>query len=121
MCLKLMVHSIPATSVISKAGLEAWTRGLALELAPAIRVNAVAPGLVDTNMARALRLDRDEQMPEHDERVLRETAQLGEMASLHPLARLGQPLEVAALILHVAQSEWMTGSVVTLDGGLSLT
>ncbi len=110
----------PATSVYaaSKAALEAFVRTWAQELAPeGIRVNAVAPGVVDTDMVRALRSGP----PPADAVALEEAvrAQLADLASLHPLGRLGTPDEVAATVLHALDAAWMTGSVITLDGGLT--
>lgn len=109
-----------AAYAASKAALESLTRTMALELAPDIRVNAIAPGLVDTAMARALRLAPGESPPVGEERAEREDAQFDAMNAMHPIGRVGKPAELAELILHMAQSAWMTGSVVTYDGGLSL-
>lgn len=109
-----------AAYAASKAAIESLTRTMALELAPALRVNAVAPGLVDTDMARALRLQPGEALPTGEERKRREGEQHEFMNAMHPMGRMGRPSEVAELILQVSQSAWMTGSVVTLDGGLSL-
>lgn len=88
----------------SKAALDAATRGLAQELAPRIRVNAVLPGVVDTDMVRSAR------SPE----------ELASLAQIHPLGRLGTADEVAALIVQILDTPWMTGSQVVLDGGLSV-
>lgn len=90
---------------VSKAALVHLTKQLALELAPGVRVNALAPGLVKTTMARALY--------EADEEGL---------AAAHPLRRLGLPDDVghAALFLASDASEWMTGEVLTIDGGMSV-
>lgn len=104
----------------SKAALNALTRGLALELAPyGIRVNAVLPGVVDTDMVRVPRpgggaLERGG----GDDAVVAE--QLAELARLHPLGRLGTPEEVAAVIVQTLHNTWQTGSLVTIDGGLTL-
>ncbi len=97
----------------SKAALLSVTRTLAAELAPAVRVNAVAPGVVDTDMPRQLRGADPAQDPR--EAVDR---QLKELTALHPLGRLGCPEEVADAVLFCMEAEWMTGSVLTLDGGL---
>jgi 3-oxoacyl-[acyl-carrier protein] reductase len=109
-----------AAYAASKAAIESLARTMALELAPGIRVNAVSPGLVDTDMARALRLQPGEVAPVGEERRKREASQYEAMAAMHPMGRMGQPAELADLILHVSQSAWMTGSIVTFDGGLSL-
>jgi NAD(P)-dependent dehydrogenase (short-subunit alcohol dehydrogenase family) len=88
---------------ISKAGLVHMTRQLALELAPGIRVNAVAPAVVKTRLAGLL-LENEEAT-----------------AALHPLHRLGEPEDVARLIVFLASdaSGWMTGTVVPVDGGVT--
>lgn len=97
---------------MAKAALDAMVRGLALELAPhAIRVNAVSPGVIDTAMVRGVRPDGLVDDAE---------GRLAELARLHPIGRLGQPDEVAETILHVLGARFMTGSIVVLDGGLSL-
>ena len=103
----------------SKAGLHAATRGLAVELAPAVTVNAVAPGVVDTAMARRLRLDPGEPEPRGVEAEARLAAQLETLRELHPLGRLGRPEEVARAVLYLLGAEWVTGSVLTIDGGLT--
>lgn len=89
----------------SKAALLHMTRQLALELAPKVRVNAVAPGLVKTHMARALW--------EPDEAGI---------AARHPLRRIGLPDDIAAATLFLASdaSSWITGATLVIDGGLSL-
>jgi len=91
---------------VSKAALVHLTRQLAMELAPGVRVNAVAPGLVKTDMARALW--------EPDEEA---------MAHLHPLGRIGVPDDIAsaALFLCCDASSWMTGEVVVIDGGAGVS
>ena len=119
------LSSRPAPSTVgyagTKAALEATTRGLAKELsARAIRVNAVAPGVVDTDMVRQPRVAPGTRAPEGAERERLVAEQLSALAYLHPLGRLGTAEEVAELIVQVLDAEWMTGSVVTLDGGLSL-
>lgn len=110
----LAVRVAPTTAVYAatKAGLDSITKTLAVELAPTkIRVNAVLPGVVDTDMIRA---PRDES---GDTTV---SAQLESLRALHPLARLGHPEEIAAVILGLLDHPWQTGSLVTVDGGLSV-
>jgi 3-oxoacyl-[acyl-carrier protein] reductase len=87
---------------VSKAALVHLTRQLAQELAPGVRVNAIAPGLVKTDMARAL-WEPDEQA----------------IARAHALGRIGVPDDVAtgALFLLSDASSWMTGEVLVVDGG----
>jgi 3-oxoacyl-[acyl-carrier protein] reductase len=100
-------HSIQpevAPYCASKAALEVLIRNLAYELGPrGIRVNAVAPGLVATDMSRALwEGEREEQE-----------------AGLLPLGRLGQPDDIAAAICFLLSpaSSWTTGQVLDVDGG----
>lgn len=105
----------------TKGAIAALTKNLALELAPErIRVNAVAPGVIDTDMVRTLRLRPGEAMPEGEARVLRERAQMDELARLHPLGRVGTADEVAEAIAFLLDAEFATGTVLTLDGGLSV-
>lgn len=105
----------------SKAALVALTKGAALELASKnVRVNAVAPGVVETDMTRALRLAPGEAPPDEHEREQRVRAQLEGLRRLHPLGRLGTVDEVAAAIVYLLDAEWVTGSVLTIDGGLML-
>lgn len=116
-------HPAPGTAAYaaSKGGVVALTRALARELAgDRIRVSAVAPGVVDTDMVRAPRLAAGEAPPEGAEREARVATQLAELESLHPLGRLGSPAEVAEAIVHLLDAPWTTGAVLTVDGGLSL-
>ncbi len=99
----------------SKAALISVTRTLAAELAPRVRVNAVVPGVVDTDMPRQLRATS--QVPSDNPRFAVDR-QLADLQALHPLGRLGRPEEVADAVLFCMESEWMTGSLLTLDGGL---
>jgi glucose 1-dehydrogenase len=96
----------------SKAGLIALTRNLALELAPRkIRVNAVSPGYVDTPMW------------EEWLRSAPDPAGLAEQtARLHPAGRRGLPADVAGAVAYLAssQAEWITGTQLVVDGGLTI-
>jgi len=104
----------------SKAALNAMTKTLALELARfGVRVNAVLPGGVETDMLRNPRLRPGESLAP-DELDTRVAAQLKALAALHPMGRLGEPREVAAVIVAVLDQTWQTGSLVTIDGGLSV-
>ena len=77
------------------------TRSLAAELAPSgIRVNCVAPGVIDTDMVKVLGQDT-----------------LDMLAEEIPMGRLGRPDEIAAMIFHLAEAGYTTGQVVTVDGG----
>ena len=77
------------------------TRSLAAELAPSgIRVNCVAPGVIDTDMVKVLGQET-----------------LDMLAGEIPMGRLGRPEEIARMILCLAEAEYTTGQVVTVDGG----
>lgn len=92
----------------SKAALVAYTKALALELAPQkIRANCVLPAMVQTDMATEGILD--EQQLEH-------------LAQSYPLKRLGQPQDIANLVTFLLSdaAEWMTGSSLVMDGGAQL-
>ncbi len=96
----------------SKGSVMALTRALATELAPHnIRVNAVAPGSVDTPMV-ANNLNR----LADPEQAKRQTA------AIHPMGRTAQPQEVARAIVYLASpaSSFTTGAVLTVDGGLTV-
>jgi len=115
------VAPLTAVYAATKAALNALTKSLALELAPhGIRVNAVLPGGVDTAMLRTPRLHPGESLSEAElqERV---ESQLGALSALHPLGRLGAAAEVAGVIVAALDQEWQTGSLITIDGGLSLS
>lgn len=88
----------------SKAALNQLTRSLALEWAPQVRVNAVMPAVVDTPI-HALRGMTSEQVQA--------------MGEMHPMKRVGQPEDVAAMIVFLLSdaSSWMTGTVIPVDGG----
>lgn len=92
--------SIPYAA--SKAALHHMTVLLAKTVGPEVRVNAVAPGLIDTPWTA-------------DWGVVREFVE-----AAAPLKRLGQPEDVAEVILSVARASYMTGQVVAIDGGLSI-
>jgi NAD(P)-dependent dehydrogenase (short-subunit alcohol dehydrogenase family) len=91
---------------LTKAALIYLTKQLAYELAPHVRVNAVAPGIVRTRLAEKL-------WREHESTVAAET----------PLARMGEPEDVASSVsfLAGAESSWMTGETLLLDGGRGLS
>jgi 3-oxoacyl-[acyl-carrier protein] reductase len=88
---------------ISKAALAYMTQQLAFELAPLIRVNAVAPGVVKTRLAGSLWEGREE-----------------EAGRAHPLGRVGVPEDVARAIVFLSSdaASWITGVVLPVDGGV---
>jgi NAD(P)-dependent dehydrogenase (short-subunit alcohol dehydrogenase family) len=98
---------------VSKSGVDQLTRCAALELAPKqVRVNAVNPGVVVTNLHRRSGMAE----PQY-------TAFLERARETHPLGRPGTPEEIAEAILYLAssRSSWMTGETIALDGGRHLT
>lgn len=98
---------------VSKAGVDQLTRCAALELAgKGIRVNAVNPGVVETNLHK-----RGGMSPEDYEKFL------ANAATTHPLGRAGRPEEVADLIYFLAsdQARWITGATYSIDGGRAQT
>ena len=95
-----------ASIAAAKGAVEGLTRSLATELAPGIRVNAIAPSLTDTPLAEIL---------------LSNDAKRQASADRHPLKRIGDPAETARLVgfLLGDDSGFMTGQILALDGGLS--
>jgi NAD(P)-dependent dehydrogenase (short-subunit alcohol dehydrogenase family) len=87
---------------VSKAALIHMTRQLALELAPTVRVNAVAPAVVKTRLSKLLWEDE------------------AGAAALHPLGRLGTPEDVADAIVFLCsdRATWITGVTLPVDGGV---
>jgi len=86
---------------VSKAGLIALTQGLAKALAPAVQVNAIAPGTV---------LLPEDTPPEERDRAIRRI----------PLARLGSPEDIVRAALYLLESDFVTGEVLSVDGGQRL-
>ncbi|MFP5252646.1 MAG: SDR family oxidoreductase [Actinomycetes bacterium] len=90
----------------SKAMLNHLTQELAVELGPDIRVNAVAPAVVKTKFATALYEGKEQ-----------------EVAEAYPLKRLGLPEDIGSVVAFLLSDDaaWMTGQIVTIDGGVTLT
>jgi NAD(P)-dependent dehydrogenase (short-subunit alcohol dehydrogenase family) len=100
----LVGGSMAPSYAASKGGVVNLTRQLALNWAPAVRVNCVCPGVVETPLTEELRRDRA-----WAERTLLK----------YPLGRFGQPEEIAAAILYLSSDEaaWVTGVALPVDGG----
>jgi NAD(P)-dependent dehydrogenase (short-subunit alcohol dehydrogenase family) len=90
---------------VSKAALIRLTMELAADLAPGIRVNAVAPAVVKTKFATALYEGREEQV-----------------SAAYPLGRLGVPQDIAGAVAFLLSDDaaWITGQTLVLDGGVTL-
>ena len=98
---------------VSKAAVDQLTRCAALELAPkGVRVNAVNPGVVRTNLHLNSGMNEDNY-----------AAFVDRSKTTHPLGRIGQPEEIADLILFLASSKagWITGTTYSIDGGRAQT
>jgi meso-butanediol dehydrogenase/(S,S)-butanediol dehydrogenase/diacetyl reductase len=92
----------------AKAGLISLTKSLAVEYGPVgVRANAVSPGTIRT--------------PAWDEQMAENPATLEALTEWYPLGRVGEPEDIAAAVCFLASgsSRWTTGSVLTVDGGLT--
>jgi NAD(P)-dependent dehydrogenase (short-subunit alcohol dehydrogenase family) len=91
----------------SKGAVMAMTKAMALDhAAENIRVNCIAPGIVETEMVARFSTDENARR---------------QRVALHPMRRFGQPAEIASAAVFLASDEsgWTTGSVITVDGGYS--
>lgn len=89
---------------VSKAGLDAMTKSLAKELGPSnIRVNSIAPGIIDTDMNSFLSKE-----------------ELSEIVNDIPLERIGLPSDVANTVLFLDKNSYITGQVIQVTGGWNL-
>lgn len=95
-----------ASVAMAKGAVEGLTRALGAELAPKIRVNAIAPSLTDTPLAKA---------------ITGQPAMAQALGQMHPLARLGTAADSArmAAFLVSDEADWITGQVIGVDGGRS--
>ena len=98
--------ALHASIGMAKAAVSGLTISLAAELAPKIRVNAIAPSLIQTPLGN--KVASSEQMQ-------------AAIASMHPLPRLGIPADIAALTVFLIspESSWITGQIFSVDGGRS--
>ena len=95
-----------ASVAASKGALEGLGKSLAAELAPKTRVNVIAPSITNTPLA---------------DRFLNNEAKMEKSAQRHPLKRVGEASDIAAMtrFLLSDDSSWMTGQILGLDGGMS--
>lgn len=95
-----------AVTAAAKGATEALTRSLAADLAPDVRVNCIAPSLLRTPLAKPLT----------DNEVMANS-----IAQLHPIPRLGEAEDAASLAAFLlgSESSWISGQVISLDGGRS--
>jgi NAD(P)-dependent dehydrogenase (short-subunit alcohol dehydrogenase family) len=95
-----------ASVAASKGALEGLSKSLAAELAPKTRVNVIAPSITNTPLA---------------DRFLNNEAKMEKSAQRHPLKRVGEADDIAAMtrFLLSDDSSWMTGQILGLDGGMS--
>jgi NAD(P)-dependent dehydrogenase (short-subunit alcohol dehydrogenase family) len=99
---------------IAKAGIEMMTKSLALELAPKkIRVMCIAPATIQTNFHTGAGMSQESADKYYEGSV-----------STHPIGRIGQPSDISELVVFLgdnSKSGFMTGSVISVDGGRMLT
>ena len=90
----------------SKGAIEGLTRSLAAEFAPNIRVNSIAPSILETPMS---------------EKFLNSKAKLDNAKNRHPLKEIGSAKEISEIVKFLLEdnSKWMTGQIISVDGGMS--
>lgn len=90
----------------AKGAIEGFSKSLAAELAPGIRVNVIAPSLTNTSLAGKLL--------SNEEKIMK-------MGDRHPLKRVGEPVDIANMVQFLLsdKSTWITGQVLGVDGGFS--
>jgi 3-oxoacyl-[acyl-carrier protein] reductase len=89
---------------VSKAGLDAMTKSLAKELGPSnIRVNSIAPGIIDTDMNAILSQDEKND-------IIKEI----------PLAKIGSPSDIADCVIYLANAQYITGQIIQVNGGWNI-
>ena len=95
-----------ASVSMCKSAVEGLTRSLASEFAPKIRVNCIAPSIIETKLSS---------------RLLRSDATKQNITNNHPLKRIGKTKDISNVIefLISENSSWITGQTINVDGGLS--
>ena len=90
----------------SKGAIEGLTRSLAAEFAPKIRVNSIAPSILDTPLS---------------EKFLNSETRLENSRNRHPLKEIGSPKDISEIVKFLLEdnSKWMTGQIIPFDGGMS--
>jgi len=89
---------------VSKSGLDAMTKSLAKELGPSnIRVNSIAPGIIETDMNKNLN-----------------ESELNQIKEEIPLERIGKPKDVAKCVKWLIEDEYTTGQIISINGGWSI-
>lgn len=95
-----------ASIAAAKGAVEGFTRSIAAELSPGIRVNAIAPSLTQTSLA---------------DKFLNNDRKLDAAKSRNPLQQIGDPKKIAATAVHLLSDDasWITGQIIHIDGGMS--
>ena len=95
-----------ASVAMAKGAVEGLTKSLAAELAPKVRVNAIAPSITNTPLA---------------EKLLSTEEKRNASAKRHPLNKIGSPQEIANAVTFLLsdESSWITGQILKVDGGIS--
>lgn len=95
-----------ASIAAAKGAVEGFTRSVAAELAPGIRVNAIAPSLTNTSLA---------------DKFLNNERKLEAAKSRNPLQEIGDPKKIATTAVHLLSDDasWITGQIIHIDGGMS--
>jgi NAD(P)-dependent dehydrogenase (short-subunit alcohol dehydrogenase family) len=93
-----------ASIAAAKGAVEGLTRSLAAEFAPKIRINAVAPSLTNTPLA---------------DKLINAEAKLKSAEDRHPLKKIGTPNDIANAVQYLLNANWVTGQIISVDGGMS--